>query len=191
MATAAAQRSQLGVVLAAQLRGLRLALVSGFLHDRRGLWVGREALESIHVPIEDHPDPVALTGIAINGRSLGTVLLALLSTLGREDLGEAVEILNLGRQQNHFSLLRTRAPYEHPSRSRTRIGGCAPDCGDTGGAMSQENVERIKEGFEAHNRGDLDAMVELYDPEVVFETLLLGTHHGNEAIRLIYAENQK
>jgi len=26
---------------------------------------------------------------------------------------------------------------------------------------------------------------------VVFETLLLGTHHGNEAIRLIYEENQK
>jgi ketosteroid isomerase-like protein len=26
---------------------------------------------------------------------------------------------------------------------------------------------------------------------VVFETLLLGTHRGNEAIRLIYEENQK
>ena len=57
--------------------------------------------------------------------------------------------------------------------------------------VSQENVERIKEGFAAHNRGDLDAMVELYAPDVVFETLLLGTHHGNEAIRLIYTENQK
>ena len=57
--------------------------------------------------------------------------------------------------------------------------------------MSRENVERIEEGFAAHNRGDLDALVELYDPEVVFETLLLGTHHGNEAIRLIYEENQK
>jgi ketosteroid isomerase-like protein len=57
--------------------------------------------------------------------------------------------------------------------------------------MSQQNLERVKAGFEAHNRGDLDALVELYDPEAVFETLLLGTHHGNEAIRLIYAENQK
>ena len=34
-------------------------------------------------------------------------------------------------------------------------------------------------------------MVELYDPDVVFETLLLGTRHGNESIRLIYEENQK
>ncbi len=57
--------------------------------------------------------------------------------------------------------------------------------------MSQENVERVKAGFAAHNRGDIDALVEVYDPEVVFETLLLGTHHGNEATRLIYEENQK
>ena len=57
--------------------------------------------------------------------------------------------------------------------------------------MSQENVERIRAGFDAHNRGDLDFLVELYDPEAVFETLLLGTHHGNEAIRVIYEENQK
>jgi len=57
--------------------------------------------------------------------------------------------------------------------------------------MSQENVERVKAGFAAHNRGDLEFLVELYHPEAVFETLLLGTHHGNEAIRLIYAENQK
>jgi ketosteroid isomerase-like protein len=57
--------------------------------------------------------------------------------------------------------------------------------------MSRENVERIKAGFAAHNRGDIDALVEFYDPEAVFETLLLGTHHGNEAIRLIYEENRK
>ena len=57
--------------------------------------------------------------------------------------------------------------------------------------MSAENVERVRAGFAAHNRGDLDFLVELYDPDVVFETLLLGTHHGNEAIRQIYEENQK
>ena len=57
--------------------------------------------------------------------------------------------------------------------------------------MSEENVETVKAGFAAHNRGDVDALVEVYDPDAVFETLLLGTHHGNEAIRLIYEENQK
>ena len=57
--------------------------------------------------------------------------------------------------------------------------------------MSEENLELVKAGFAAHNRGDLDALTQVYDPEVVFETLLLGTHRGNEAIRLIYEENQK
>jgi ketosteroid isomerase-like protein len=53
--------------------------------------------------------------------------------------------------------------------------------------VSLEHVERVKSGFAAHNRGDLDFLVELYHPEAVFETLLLGIHHGNEAIRVIYA----
>src|SRR4051794_39284143 len=57
--------------------------------------------------------------------------------------------------------------------------------------MSHENIERIKAGFAAHNSGDLDALVEVYAPDAVFETLLLGTHHGNEAIRGIYEENKK
>jgi ketosteroid isomerase-like protein len=57
--------------------------------------------------------------------------------------------------------------------------------------MSQANLELIRAGFTAHNRGDLDALVEVYDPDVVFETLLLGTRHGQEAIRLIYEENQR
>jgi ketosteroid isomerase-like protein len=57
--------------------------------------------------------------------------------------------------------------------------------------MSERNVELVRAGFAAHNRGDLDALVQFYDPDVVFETLLLGTHHGSEAIRLIYEENQK
>jgi ketosteroid isomerase-like protein len=57
--------------------------------------------------------------------------------------------------------------------------------------MSEENLELIRAGFAAHNRGDLDALVEVYDPDVVFETLLLGTRRGKEAIRLIYEENQR
>jgi ketosteroid isomerase-like protein len=57
--------------------------------------------------------------------------------------------------------------------------------------MSRENVERTKAGFAAHKRGDIDALMKFYDRDVVFETLLLGTHHGNEAIRLIREENQR
>jgi ketosteroid isomerase-like protein len=57
--------------------------------------------------------------------------------------------------------------------------------------MSEENLELVRAGFAAHNRGDLDALTQFYDEDVVFKTLLPGTHRGNEAIRLIYEENQK
>jgi ketosteroid isomerase-like protein len=57
--------------------------------------------------------------------------------------------------------------------------------------MSQENVELARAAFAALNRGDLDALTQFYDPDVVFETLLLGTHRGNEAIRLLDEEGRK
>ena len=47
--------------------------------------------------------------------------------------------------------------------------------------MSQENVETIKEAFAAHNHGDLDAMVELYDEECVFETRNSPWQRGHTA----------
>jgi ketosteroid isomerase-like protein len=56
--------------------------------------------------------------------------------------------------------------------------------------MSEENIEKVRAGFAAHNRGDLNAWLDLYDPEVEFETLLLGTHQGTEAMRSLYDENQ-
>jgi ketosteroid isomerase-like protein len=57
--------------------------------------------------------------------------------------------------------------------------------------MSEENVEIVRAGIAAYNRGNLDTVVEMCDPEMVFETLLSGTHRGKEALRVIYEENQK
>src|SRR6188472_3135077 len=34
--------------------------------------------------------------------------------------------------------------------------------------MSQENVEVVRAGFEAWNAGDMDALRELYDPDVIW-----------------------
>ncbi len=48
-----------------------------------------EALPAFGVPVEEHPDPVALVGIAEHGRALRPVLLALLGALGREDAPES------------------------------------------------------------------------------------------------------
>src|SRR5207302_5646505 len=99
------QASWLGVVPAAELRRLRLPFVPRFLQDRRDLGVGDEALPALRVPVEEHPDPVFLVGIAKDGRTLRPVLLSLLGALGREDLLEAVEVLDLRRCQDHLLLL--------------------------------------------------------------------------------------
>ena len=56
--------------------------------------------------------------------------------------------------------------------------------------MSQENLEKVRAGFAAYNSGDFDAMLEFYDPDVEFVTLLLGNHRGKEALRGLYEENR-
>jgi ketosteroid isomerase-like protein len=56
--------------------------------------------------------------------------------------------------------------------------------------MSQEDVEKVRAGLAAYNRGDLDTLMAMYDPEVEFVTLLQGTHHGKEALRLLFEENR-
>jgi ketosteroid isomerase-like protein len=50
--------------------------------------------------------------------------------------------------------------------------------------MSQQNLKLVSAVFAARKRADFDALTELYDPDVVFETLLLGTHHGHHAVRV-------
>ena len=42
---------------------------------------------------------------------------------------------------------------------------------DTGRAMSPENVEIVRRGWEAWVRGDLDALLELCDPAVEWDTI--------------------
>ena len=36
--------------------------------------------------------------------------------------------------------------------------------------MSEENVESIRRGYESFNRGDIDALLQSYDPEVELYT---------------------
>src|ERR1700716_4416641 len=72
----------LRVVLAAELRRLGPAFVPGFLNDRRDLGVGEELLKALPIPVEEHPDPVVLIGVAKDSRTLGPVLRSLLRALG-------------------------------------------------------------------------------------------------------------
>jgi hypothetical protein len=56
--------------------------------------------------------------------------------------------------------------------------------------MSQENLDRVRAGIAAFNGGDLEGLMEIYHPEVVFDTLLLGTQHGKEDVRRLFEENR-
>jgi ketosteroid isomerase-like protein len=52
--------------------------------------------------------------------------------------------------------------------------------------MSKENMEDAYRAFDAFNRRDLDAFLELLDPAVEFRSLLVGmesSYHGHEGIR--------
>jgi hypothetical protein len=70
----------LAVELTGGFRDLWLTCVPGFLKDRRDLGVGEEVLPALRIPVEEHPDPALLIGIAKGVRTLGPVLLSLLKT---------------------------------------------------------------------------------------------------------------
>jgi hypothetical protein len=52
------------------------------LKDRRHLGIGQEVVIGLLIEVKNHPDPVVLVGIAKDARTLGPVLLSLLSALG-------------------------------------------------------------------------------------------------------------
>ncbi len=59
------------------------------------------------------------------------------------------------------------------------------------GAMSQENVDRMREGIEAMNRRDIEAILLGMDPEVRFEhrlAALQGSFVGVEGVRRWFAD---
>jgi uncharacterized protein len=55
------------------------------------------------------------------------------------------------------------------------------------------NAELVRRGYEAFNRGDLDAVLELMDPEVELRVLddspMAEAFHGHEGFRALVAEN--
>ncbi len=54
--------------------------------------------------------------------------------------------------------------------------------------MSEENVNIMRQGYDAFNRGDIDAVMDLLDPEIEWQepdvgiSPVRGTHHGPQAV---------
>ena len=58
-----------------------------------------------------------------------------------------------------------------------------------------ENVELLKRGYEAFNRGDLDAVFELLDPEIEWvndeRVPFAGTYRGHDELRALLRDQQE
>ena len=59
--------------------------------------------------------------------------------------------------------------------------------------MTEENVEIVRESFAAIARGDVEGLLELYDPDVQFLPLTgtrveSGGYHGHAGVRAYFAE---
>jgi ketosteroid isomerase-like protein len=56
--------------------------------------------------------------------------------------------------------------------------------------MTPANVDVVRSSYDAFNRRDLDAMLEAYDPEVVWEQdegfVEPGTHYGHAGVRHVF-----
>jgi hypothetical protein len=58
-----------------------------------------------------------------------------------------------------------------------------------------DNVERLRRGYEAFNRGDLEAVFELLDPEIEWVTdervPFAGSYRGHDEIRALLRDQQE
>ena len=52
--------------------------------------------------------------------------------------------------------------------------------------MSQENVEIVREAWDAYSRGDYDRIAGFHDPHIVVVTLEDGAVYGNDAVLANY-----
>ena len=61
--------------------------------------------------------------------------------------------------------------------------------------MSSENVELLRSGYDAFNRGDLDAVFKLLDPEIEWVTTdrvpFAGTYRGHDDVRALLRDQQE
>ena len=59
--------------------------------------------------------------------------------------------------------------------------------------LSEKNVEIVRKSFDAIGRGDVDALLDLYDPDIEFEPLTgtrveTGGYRGHQGVRRYFEE---
>jgi len=64
------------------------------------------------------------------------------------------------------------------------------------GIVVSDNVETVRRGYEAFNRGDLDAAIEIFDPRIEWHTYIVpgpggGTYRGQDGVRELWSEAKR
>jgi uncharacterized protein len=59
-----------------------------------------------------------------------------------------------------------------------------------------DNVEMVKRGYEAFNRGDIEGSLTVLHPEIVWHTYIVpgpggGTYHGHDGVRELWADARR
>jgi ketosteroid isomerase-like protein len=59
--------------------------------------------------------------------------------------------------------------------------------------VSAENVDVVRNSYEAFNRGDIEAALDAMHPEIEWQTYIVpgpggGTYHGREGVRQLWAD---
>jgi ketosteroid isomerase-like protein len=60
--------------------------------------------------------------------------------------------------------------------------------------MSQENIEALRQGLDAFNRGDLEAWIGYIHPDVIFEPIrsqIEGAYRGHAGIRRFFEDTRE
>ncbi len=181
-------------------------------HDAMRRWYAKlvDAFENLRFDVEkfiDTPGDCVVLMSRAKGRGRGSgatvdLTFSSVATLAHgklvklivdSDHKDALEAAGL-RRQRRYRRTPSRRPPERPVGSKAIPSGTlrlVAYPGDTAPAMSEENVELVRAGFAAYNRGDLDAVLETHDVDVEYVTLLLGNHRGKEALRRLFEENRE
>jgi ketosteroid isomerase-like protein len=76
--------------------------------------------------------------------------------------------------------------YIPSGRRRCRVGPRLEHCFASSGyspIMSQDEIDRMRRGYEAFNEGDLEPLLGLLDPDVQWRGIMGETYHGVAGVR--------
>ena len=140
------------------------------LHERSPLAVRRVRQRDL-VPLHDFPRHLQVA-LPIDPRAVHVVASARLATQTLHRLPSRLQPSPVATRKALCAALSAVFGWVAHRSRRSPLG-------DTGRAMSQENVELLHRAYDAFNRRDLDALLALCDPDVEFISYTMQVEGGD------------